>query len=229
MKLSSDGSLVSHSAGLGRCAVSGLCDPCHSNVKGVVKTLLDAGVGIGAFQTEGYRGQLEIALKPQPPIRAVDQLIVVHDTVKCFFARQGLMATMSPRPVKALQQSAGQHTHVSIIPPNMEGSFLAGCAPFSPIRKIKTGYWELRCMDATTNMYLALTAALSAGIIGCLNEEPLLWPDTGLTVEHFPTSGTSLPESIGASLEQLGKTYHEFQDFMDTHISSVVQLCLLRY
>lgn len=132
MKLSSDGSLVSHSAGLGRCAVSGLRDPCYSNVKEVVKTLLDAGVGIGAFQTEGYRGQLEIALKPQPPIRAVDQLIVVHDTLKCFFARQGLMATMSPRPVKALQQSAGQHTHVSINPPNIEASFLAGTLRMIP-------------------------------------------------------------------------------------------------
>lgn len=73
-------------------------------------------------------------------------------------------------------------------------------------------------MDATANMYLALTVALSAGIIGCLNEEPLLWPDMGLTVEHFPTSGTALPEIIGASLEQLGKTYHEFQDIMDSQV-----------
>lgn len=68
----------------------------------------------------------------EPPIRAVDQLIVVYDTVKCFFARQGLMATMSTRPVKTLQQSAGQHTHVSINPPNMEASFLAGILRMIP-------------------------------------------------------------------------------------------------
>ncbi|OBT55765.1 hypothetical protein VE04_03383 [Pseudogymnoascus sp. 24MN13] len=54
--------------------------------------------------------------------------------------------------------------------------------------------------------------------VGCLNKEPLLWPDTGLTVEHFPTSGTALAESIRASLEQLGKTYHEFQDIMDSQV-----------
>ncbi|KAF3481898.1 uncharacterized protein GIQ15_04657 [Arthroderma uncinatum] len=254
LKLSADGTLGPHSTGLGRCAISGLRDPCFPHVKEIVKILLDAGVGVGAFQTEGDRGQYEIALEPQSPIRAVDELILAHDIIKSFFARHGLVATMAPRPVVSDKQAAGQHTHISLNPPKNEASFLAGmlrrlpelCSFFLPydlsyervqpylaghivawgsenravpIRQIKTGHWELRCVDATANMYLALAAVISAGTMGCINEEPLLWPDTGLIAEHFPTAGTEpFPKSVAAALERLEKTSDSFQEFMESQI-----------
>ncbi len=90
------------------------------------ETLLASGVKIDAFQTEGRRGQYELTLGCLPPLAAVDQLILVHDTLKRIFGRHGLMATMSPRPVQSRRQSTGQHTHLSINPPEMEDHFLAG-------------------------------------------------------------------------------------------------------
>ncbi|KAK2861101.1 hypothetical protein FQN49_004546 [Arthroderma sp. PD_2] len=254
MKLSADGKLGPHSAGLGRYAISGLRDPCFAHVQEVVRLLLDAGVGISAFQTEGGRGQFEIALEPQSPIRAVDQLILVQDTLKSVFARHGLVATMAPRPVVSDKQTAGQHTHISLNPPNNEATFLAGilhrlpelCAfslPYDlsyeriqpclaghfvawgsenravPIRQIKPGHWELRCVDATANMYLALAAIISAGTIGCINEEPLQWPDTSLIANSFSATDTeTLPESIGAALERLEKSCDSLQDIMESQV-----------
>ncbi|EGD85863.1 hypothetical protein H112_06783 [Trichophyton rubrum D6] len=254
MKAAADGKIGPHSSGLGRCAISGLRDPCVAHIQEVVHILIKAGVGVGAFQTEGDRGQYEIALEPQSPLRAIDELIFVHDTLKSVFARHGLIATMAPRPVASHKQVAGQHTHISLNPPNKETSFLAGilrrlpglCAFFLPydlsyervqpylaghivawgsenravpVRQIKSGHWELRCVDATANMYVALAAVISAGTIGCINEEPLVWPDTGLITEHFPTSGVEpFPKSVAGSLEQLEKCCDSLQEFMESRI-----------
>ncbi|KAM5434844.1 hypothetical protein McanMca71_007633 [Microsporum canis] len=254
MKASADGKLEPHSSGMGRCAISGLRDPCVAHIQEVVQMLIGAGIGVGAFQTEGDRGQYEIALEPQSPLRAIDELILVHDTLKSVFARHGLVATMAPRPVASHKQMAGQHTHISLNPPNKEASFLAGmlrrlpglCAFFLPydlsyervqpylaghivawgsenravaIRQIKTGHWELRCVDATANMYVALAAVISAGTIGCINEEELVWPDTGFITEHFPTSGTEpLPKSLTASLEQLNKSCDSLEEMIGSRM-----------
>ncbi|PWI65251.1 hypothetical protein PCL_07301 [Purpureocillium lilacinum] len=249
MKATSDGNFVPYSVGLGNFAVSGLRDPCYVYVEEVVQSLLQAGVKIEAFHTEGRRGQYEIALGPLPPIQAVDQLVIVHDTIKHLFARQGLLATMSPRPVALRRQSTGQHTHISINPPGREESFLAGillrlpqlCAfclpyelsyeriqpcfagtvvawgtenPWVPVRKIQAGHWEIRCVDATANMYLALAAILSAGMLGCLNREPLLWQDTSFEGQAIPSSGTSMPRTINEALALLEKSSQELEEVM---------------
>ncbi|KAH8599256.1 hypothetical protein B0O99DRAFT_613406 [Bisporella sp. PMI_857] len=47
----------------------------------------------------------------------------------------------------------------------------------APIRKIKTGHWELRTPDGTMNPYLALLAILTAGLLGFESNLPLKTKD----------------------------------------------------
>nr|QEQ42966.1 FluG [Purpureocillium lavendulum] len=253
MKATANGEYVPCSVGLGNFAVSGLRDPSYVYVEEAVQTLLEAGVKIEAFQSEGRRGQYEIALGPLPPVQAVDQLVLVHDTIKHVFARQGLVATMSPRPVALRRQSTGQHTHISISPPGKEELFLAGilrrlpqlCAfclpydisyeriqpcfagtvvawgtenPWVPVRKIHAGHWELRCVDATANMYLALAAILSAGMLGCFNEEALQWQDTSFDAQAIPSSGMPMPRTLQNALALLEENSHELESMMCTQV-----------
>ncbi|KAL6808156.1 glutamine synthetase/guanido kinase [Trichoderma camerunense] len=253
MKASAEGILIPYSSGFGRFSVCGLRDPCYEHFEEAIRVLLAAGVKIDAFQTEGRRGQYELTLGCLPPLAAVDQLILVHDTLKRVFSRHGLMVTMSPRPVESRRQSTGQHTHISINPPHMQNHFLAGmlqrlpqlcafCLPYEisyervqpylaghlvgwgtenrvvPIRKIKAGHWEVRCIDATANMYLALAAILSAGLLGCTNKEPLLWPDTGIMTDPWPRDAKSLPKNIGDALDRLEENHKDLETMMESGV-----------
>ncbi|CEJ81027.1 hypothetical protein VHEMI01180 [[Torrubiella] hemipterigena] len=253
MKTTETGDLVSFSQGLGRFAADGLRDPCYQYVEETVTTLLEAGVKIDAFQTEGRRGQYEITLGCLPPLAAVDQLVLVHDTLKRVFGSHGLVATMSPRPVQSRRQSTGQHMHISLNPPFMQDHFLAGilqrlpalcafCLPYDlsyervqpylaghlvgwgtenrvvPVRKIKAGHWEIRCIDATTNMYLALAAVISAGLLGCSNKEPLVWPDTGIVADPWPKDAQSLPSKLDEALDILEGSYADLEGIMESTI-----------
>lgn len=78
-----------------------------------------------------------------------------------------------------------------------------------PIRKVETGHWELRCVDATANMYLVLAAALSAGLLGCINCEPLQLPDSSSLSEEeiIRSKGVHLPVTFEAALDQLDRDY----------------------
>lgn len=42
-----------------------------------------------------------------------------------------------------------------------------------PIRKIETGHWELRCIDATANPYLVVSLLIAAGLEGIAASKPL--------------------------------------------------------
>ncbi|KAK0757105.1 hypothetical protein N5P37_010634 [Trichoderma harzianum] len=253
MKATDEGGYVPYAKSLGNCVVSSYRDPCFAFIEEAVVALMDAGVKIDAFQSEGNRGQYEIALGPLPPVQAVDQLLLVQDTLKHIFARHGLVATMSPRPLPSRRQSSGQHAHISINPPQDEESFLAGmlqrlpqlCAfglPYEisyervkpvfagnmvswgtedrtvPIRKVKAGHWEFRSLDATANMYLALAAILSAGILGCVTKEPLVLRDSGIELHSDNKYGEMLPQSIDEALNQLETTFEELENMMESRI-----------
>jgi glutamine synthetase len=252
---SPEGKLVPHSLGLGGGACAGLRDPCYKYVEEAMQVLLEAGVGLEAVHSEGLLGQYEFCLGPRPPMEAVDELILVHDTLKRVLTRHGLVATMFPRPATSRKQSIGQHTHLSISKPELEKSFLAGilrnlpalsalCLPYElsyerlnpgqagcrvvawgtedrrvPIRKIKPGHWELRCVDATANMYLVLAATLSAGLLGCLNQDPLRLEDS---VTSAQVRGTPLPHSLEAALDQLEENgeneFRAVERFMESNV-----------
>ncbi len=120
--------LAPHSRGLGHFAVSGLRDDSFQQVAECIHILRDQGVLFDDFHTEGCRGQYEIALSPLPPMQAIDQLVLVHDTLKNVFSRHGCTVTMSPKPVASDWDVNGQHMHVSLEParPEIEEHFLAG-------------------------------------------------------------------------------------------------------
>lgn len=46
-----------------------------------------------------------------------------------------------------------------------------------PIRKVKKGHWEIRCCDATANMYLVVAAFIHAGLGGLRTGKQLVWQD----------------------------------------------------
>ena len=248
MKASSvTGGYVKFSQGPGNFSVSGLRDPCYRYVQQCVQQLLALGVHIHGIHSEGKRGQYEIALKPLPPLQAVDQLHLVHDYLKDTFAQHGYMATMAPKPVISDPHTIGQHMHLSLESVNgdHETSFLAGilkrlpmiCAfslphtlsyerrlPFlagetvcwgteariAPIRKIEASHWEIRCIDATANMYLTLAAILGAGLLGLKGQEPLLWPDLGDFTTESKTWEEPLPRTLQESVAWLARKADDF-------------------
>lgn len=57
-----------------------------------------------------------------------------------------------------------------------------------PVRKITEGHWELRCMDATCNMYLTVAVMLTAGLLGLRNQETI-------ELQDFPCSATEIDDS----------------------------------
>ncbi len=42
----------------------------------------------------------------------------------------------------------------------------------TPLRRIKSGRWEIRCLDGLANMYFALSAILAAGMLGLASPPP---------------------------------------------------------
>lgn len=257
MKMSSDGECSLESAGIGYSSASGLRDPTFQYVEECVVALQEAGVQIQGFHCEGsHRGQFEIAIGPMPPMKAVDQLTLAHDSIKNIFATHGYVATMSPKPVASSDELAnGQHTHVSLAPTINEEELLAGilkrlplicafCLPhdisyrrLSPfqggrhvswgtedrsgtIRKIKRGHWEIRCIDATANMYLGLAVILSAGLLGIQHRESLSWKDSSECDEpdkNLPEEEPmpqDMPRSIEETLGYLEVHLHDIEAFM---------------
>ena len=236
--------LVPASCGLGRYAVAGLRDPRFAYIEEVMERLLDSGVNIQAVQTEGRRGQYEFSLGPRPPLEAVDELLMVHDTLKMMLGQHGYVATMAPKPVESRRQATGQHTHISISSTENEEAFLAGiigrlralcavCLPYGlsyervqpylggnvvawgtenrevPIRKIKAGHWEVRCVDATTNMYLVLAAVIGSGLLGIEQREPLHWPDTAYNTDKNRTPNSKLVNGTHANGIKATNTHTE--------------------
>lgn len=253
MKPTEDGRYTPYSKSLGGFAVSSYRDPAYAHVEEVVDVLRSAGVDVDTIQAEGARGQYEISLLPLPPIQAVDQLILTHDTIKHVFMRHGLVATMAPRPVAGRRQSAGQHAHVSIHPPTAESAFLAGvlgrlhallavCLPYAlsyervrvfgagsvvawgtehrgmPVRKIEPGRWELRFIDASANMYVALATILCAGLAGCENGEELVWRDVSFDKDKVPEDGTLLPRTIDEAMDNLAGISGDMESLMQSRV-----------
>lgn len=121
--------LVPQSRGLGYFAVSGLRDETFHLVAQCMHQLRSLGVVFDEVHTEGCRGQYELALSPLPSMKAIDQLVLVQDTLKDVFFRNGYVVIMSPKPVAGPDGEVnGQHMHVSLPPdrPGIEAHVLAG-------------------------------------------------------------------------------------------------------
>ncbi|KAL2857258.1 hypothetical protein BJY01DRAFT_231023 [Aspergillus pseudoustus] len=79
-----------------------------------------------------------------------------------------------------------------------------------PIRKVKKGHWEVRCCDATANLYLVVSAFLSAGLAGLRTRKQLTYQDFNgnpVTLDEPTRKGLGImqrmPADLAESLEEL--------------------------
>lgn len=69
------------------------------------------------------------------------------------------------------------------------------------VRKIESGHWEIRCADASANMYLALTTILAAGLLGIQHQQPLVLPDASLVPDSANANSEYVPAKLPKTLE----------------------------
>jgi glutamine synthetase len=79
-----------------------------------------------------------------------------------------------------------------------------------PLNEVAEGYWEVRSMDATANLYLAVAAYIGAGILGITRMETLPSRNPGVTVESLTTEDRialgiikRLPVSLHEALREM--------------------------
>jgi glutamine synthetase len=87
-----------------------------------------------------------------------------------------------------------------------------------PIRKIKAGHWEMRNVDATSNMYLTLAAIIAAGLLGIENSEPLKWKDNSIPSVQRTAELCRLPCGLEDALDELEKRSEELGRMMESSI-----------
>jgi len=100
--------------------------PSFDFLEAAVDELESVGIPVWDFHPEGA-GMFEIALCPQPPFVAVDDLVYTHATIKAIAAKHGYHATMAPKATEKGEE-AGQHIHISLTDPGPSSAdqFLAG-------------------------------------------------------------------------------------------------------
>ncbi|GAB1210663.1 hypothetical protein APSETT445_009458 [Aspergillus pseudonomiae] len=86
-----------------------------------------------------------------------------------------------------------------------------------PVRKMRPGYWEIRCADAMANMYLAVAGILAAGLLGKQNNEPLRWNDASYA-GSAQASSDKLPANLEQSLSQLKRVCGELSEMLGSRI-----------
>ncbi|KAK5989363.1 Protein fluG [Cladobotryum mycophilum] len=97
----------------------------------IVGYIEDAGIVVYRFHPEGTAGIYEISTEPLPPMEAVDALVYCQETIRAVCARNGLWATVYPKPFEKLEP-VGRHIHLSISKPGLGPSFLAGLMAETP-------------------------------------------------------------------------------------------------
>ncbi|KAL4887760.1 hypothetical protein BDV59DRAFT_196998 [Aspergillus ambiguus] len=89
-----------------------------------------------------------------------------------------------------------------------------------PIRKIEKGHWELRFVDATSNMYLTLSAIIAAGIRGLQDQRLCRWPDASIRRSESPFRDPIefLPVDFESALMLLEKCMSSLDKSIDRRI-----------
>ncbi|KAL2827780.1 hypothetical protein BDW59DRAFT_160088 [Aspergillus cavernicola] len=221
-KIRSDDTIMLLASNIGRYAAVGMS--FFDYVEECVERILATGIGVLGFHVEGTRGQYEISLDPQPPLEAVDGYILAKDIIKDIFARHGYIATMFPKPFLDRPANVQPTEKDEELLAGVLKRLPAICAPMlpydhsycrmrkreagdevrwgtesrdMPVRKIRQGHWEIRCSDATANVYLAVTSILSSGLLGIQVQEPLTWVDCKRDKAEFSqNSSLMLPQTL---------------------------------
>jgi glutamine synthetase len=79
-----------------------------------------------------------------------------------------------------------------------------------PIRRISYQHWEIRCIDSTSNLYLAIGAFIAAGLVGMKGNTPLRWGDCKEHIRNLSEQTktdlgivTAMPKDTGSALALL--------------------------
>ncbi|KAF7113953.1 hypothetical protein CNMCM5793_006136 [Aspergillus hiratsukae] len=99
------------------------------------------------------------------------------------------------------------------------------------VRKVECGHWEIRCADASANMYLALATILAAGLLGIQERQPLRLPDASASASsvsdgsHGTDAGSvevpeKLPRTFGDALQLLQASVPRLGEILQDDILS---------
>ena len=110
----------------GYSRIAGLRAETLDLIEEILEALERSGVAIHQFHAEAGQ-QLEIALAPEPALKAVDSLVLAQEAIRTICVRRGIKATMTPKPVLH-GNSNGLHLHLSLdrLDGTLAGNFLAG-------------------------------------------------------------------------------------------------------
>lgn len=96
----------------------------HDAIEGLIQVLEQQGIDIITWNAEHGPGQIEINYSALEGLEASDRAFVFKNTVKEYFAKQGLLATFMTKPYAGLSGSCA-HFHVSLLhAENGENAFL---------------------------------------------------------------------------------------------------------
>ena len=110
----------------GYSRIAGLRAETLDLVEEILEAFKRSTIGIHQFHAEAGK-QLEIALAPEPALRAVDSLVLAQEAIRTICVRRGIKATMTPKPVLE-GDSNGLHLHLSLdkLDGTLANNFLAG-------------------------------------------------------------------------------------------------------
>ncbi|KAG1733379.1 uncharacterized protein EDB91DRAFT_1057527 [Suillus paluster] len=84
-------------------------------IEEIAHGLVDSGIELMMYHSEGAPGQYEIVTGPLPPLEAADALVHTRETIVNIASKHGLRATFAPR-LNMDNCGSGAHTHISVHP-----------------------------------------------------------------------------------------------------------------
>lgn len=95
-------------------------------VEEILGYLKKSSINVVHFHTETH-DQIEIALSPEPPLKAIDSFILAQETIRTVFIKHNIRATMTPKPLREGPVN-GIHLHLSVdkLASPRTDNFLAG-------------------------------------------------------------------------------------------------------
>ena len=107
---------------------------------------------------------------------------------------------------------------------------------YCAIRKIEPRRWEIRCVDALCNYYLALAAYISAGLLGIEEKQELRWKDLDTRVEDLDVAGieeygvtTQIPADLKGKMQVLEARWMGLEKVMGGEILEFYRNCRMEY
>jgi glutamine synthetase len=88
--------------------------------------LLDRGIPLWRFLSEGGKGLFELVTGPLPVLEAIDQQLYIRQAIQTIASQHGYHATLYPAPFGPNTSTSGAHCHLSLNRSDIADHFLAG-------------------------------------------------------------------------------------------------------